>query len=43
MTRSFFHDTLVEVVDKIVAIGSDDLVSLFEGLVGGFVSHDDGS
>lgn len=41
MTRSFLHNLLVEVVDEIVAIGSNDLVSLLERLVGGFVSHDE--
>lgn len=39
MTRSLLHDALVEVVDEVVAVGSNDLVSLLEGLVGGFVSH----
>ncbi len=30
---------LVEVVDKLVAVGADDLFGLFELLVGGLVAH----
>ena len=41
MTGGFLHDLLVEIVDEIVAVGTNGLVRLLEGLVGGLVAHRD--
>lgn len=39
MTGSLVHDVFVQVVDQLVAVGADDLASLFERLVRGLVGH----